>query len=271
MVNAEWSFFTTLFALLTSAIYYRTVTSGLVASDGHGTHESQTCLGLARVLVIATFGPRYWTWRGLGTTTALCWGHTLLLLLPMSESRTYRFGSSGYPMIEIIVLVLLGVLPLWVHVVLHTTRAFLDIAIAFECRACRILSTVFLPLVPALMVPITLIPVAIFVGMMDAESIVPRDVGGAWRGMIEMILSSWWAPRQSGIESMVAIPLGLPVIACILYMASYASRRIIYTLIPVSSPMYAIATRYSIETICVLNITYILCFGLLFGGTSTHG
>ena len=248
-----------IWAILVGLAYIRAGrTLPKVAADGI-PDPTPTCLGLAHLLLVSNFGKRYWTWRGLLFTTALCWGYATVLF---ASQGPYRFGASGYPVIEYFVLGVMALLPLWVHAIVHTTRVFLDVVGPSESLLVKTAVGVLLPVVPAMTLAITLFPIAVVAGMADAQSFVPRAIGGNWIALVEMATLTWWLPRETGSFPLVFVPLGLPAISCGLHVASYVASWTLCTpgRAPIRQPSFLVGRQVFVTGI--LHVSFVLCWGL---------
>lgn len=246
-------------AFLTVFIYYLAQRHDAVTGE---PGETPDCLVFAHLLIAATFGRHFWTWRGFGATTFLCWSFGSMMLV---SEGPFRIGASGYPAIELLALAAFSLLPFWVHGIIHTTRKFLEASA--EHQNLRVAFAVLLPFVPAITLAATLIPVAVLAGMVDAESIVPHDVGGAWISLLDMAAGTWWPLGKSGTLPTLFMPLGIPTISCCLYLASFMSWNFLYVLARRLRLSNEFLARRHALVVGMFNVVLAFCYGLALGNS----
>lgn len=262
MNDAVLAIMVLLWALIVGFAYIR-IGKMLPKIAAEGTPDwTPTCTKLAHLLLVSSFGTRFWTWRGLLLTTALSWGYALLLFL--AYEGPIRFGGSGYPVFEYIVLGVMTLLPVWVHAIIHATRVFLEVVEASPHWRLRICTCLLLPIAPAIALAITLFLVAVVTGVLDSQRFTLGEIGAHWIELTEMATVTWWSPRETGSFPLVFIPLALPAISCGLHVASYLASFFLF--IPRQTPTgnLPLAGRRNIFVTGMFHVSFILCWSIVF-------
>lgn len=212
-------------------------------------------LGLTHRIVVALFGRRYWTGRGLGTTTGLCAAIYGLALLINWDAM--HFGQSGYPTIAALVVGFLATLPFLVHLQIQVMRRCLAFARVTGTTWKRTVIPCLLVAIPIGSTIVSLLPVAIVVGMVDSQSFIPKSVIANWVGISRMLLWDWAQPEASGLISIVGILLNGPTLMWWLCLSSWGSWWTLRRLLGPASPWRARLEDHPIAVVGGLHACYV--------------
>lgn len=254
MATAQWIGLGIGWTLATLYTYYRARTPERLQSAERTSTYYENGLSFVKDILARTFGSRYWTRRGLGTTFILYWSFVVMYLA--LEPRPLLVDDA-YASIAVLVAGIAALLPFWLHTLLHSTRIFLEFSERYKFNPA--VSTALVPVVPVATVVLTTLPVAVLTGMVDAESIVPRNVTIAWISIVEMVFGTWWPPTAPGDFPLILIPLGIPAIALWLFLVSYWTWKLHLVAHRALGWNTRTLTIHQLALVCLYNVILVLC------------
>lgn len=259
MIEAEAIIWGLAAATVTGLGYLQARKSGAHTEDEDATPGAPWAwLGLTHRVVVALFGHRYWTVRGLSTTTGLCAAIYGLALLINWDAM--HFGQSGYPTIAALVVGFLATLPFLVHLQIQVMRRCLEFASVTGTTWKRNVIPCLLVAIPIGLTIVSLLPVAIVAGMVDSQSFIPKSVIANWVGISRMLLWDWAQPEASGLITVVGIMLNGPAVMWCLYLSSWGSGLALRHFLGPTSPWCTRLEKHPIAVVGGLHASYTFLF-----------